>query len=101
MVVVRNVFQLKFGKTRDALALWKEGMDLNKRIGVRSKSMRVLTDVVGPFYNLVFELSFESLADFEQSAKVLMASAEWQTWYAKLVPLIDSGRREIFNVAFE
>jgi NIPSNAP len=101
MVVVRNVFQIKFGKTRDAVELWKEGISLNKRIGVKAKSMRVLTDVVGPFYTLVFEIAFESLADFEDSGKTLMSSAEWKAWYGKLVPLIESGHREVFNIAID
>ena len=101
MLIVRNVFQLKFGKAKDAVELWKEGISLNKRIGVKAKSTRVLTDLVGPFYTLVFEITFESLADFEESGKTLMSNAEWKAWYGKLVPLIESGHREIFNIAME
>ncbi len=32
MIVVRNVFQLKFGKAREALANMKEGLAIQKRI---------------------------------------------------------------------
>ena len=31
MTVIRNVFRLKFGKTRDAVALLKEGLAIQKR----------------------------------------------------------------------
>ena len=47
MVVIRNVFRLKFGKAREAVALFKEGMAIQKRVGL-DFSTRLLTDVTGP-----------------------------------------------------
>jgi hypothetical protein len=32
MIVVRNVFQLKFGKAREAVAVMKEGLAIHKRL---------------------------------------------------------------------
>ena len=32
MVVIRNVFQLKFGKAREAVALFKEGIAIQKKV---------------------------------------------------------------------
>ena len=98
MIVVRNVFQLKFGKAKDALALWKEGLELFRKNSTHGKNPRVLTDVSGPFYSLVFEASYGSLAEFESEAKAVMGSAEWQSWYAKFVPLVKAGGREIYSV---
>ena len=100
MIVVRNVFRLKFGRAKEAVELWKEGLALTKRLGFTAKS-RVLTDVVGQFYTLVFENSFESLSDFENSSKKLMSNSEWQAWYQKASGLIESGHREILNVIAE
>jgi hypothetical protein len=97
MVVVRNVFQLKFGQARPAAALWKEGLQVVKRVQPK-QTPRLLTDIVGTSYTVVFETTHESLADFEQSARVLMANDDWQKWYQKLVPLVESGYREIFTV---
>ena len=31
MVVIRNVFRLKFGKAREAVALFKEGLAIQRR----------------------------------------------------------------------
>ena len=58
MIVIRNVFRLKYGKAREALPLVKEGLAIQKRAitGVEF-STRVLTDVTGSFYTLVLELS--------------------------------------------
>ena len=92
--------KLKFGRAKEAIELWKEGLALAKRLGFTAKS-RVLTDVVGQFYTLVFENSFESLSDFENSSKKIMSSSEWQAWYQKVSALIESGHREILNVVAE
>ena len=101
MIVVRNIFQLKFGKAREGVELWKEGMALTKSLGFNAKSSRLLTDVVGRFYTLVFEHTFESLADFESQARKIMSSPQWQAWYAKVAAITESGSREILNVVAE
>lgn len=101
MIVVRNVFQLKFGEAKKGVELWKEGLALSKRVGFPAKSSRVLTDLVGQFYTLVFEVTFDSLADFESGAKKMMANSEWQAWYAKVSAMTLSGHREILNVVAE
>ena len=101
MIVVRNVFQLKFGEAKKGVELWKEGLALGKRIGFPAKSSRVLTDVVGQFYTVVFEVTFESLSDFENAAKGIMSNPEWQAWYTKVVAITQSGHREIWNVVAE
>ena len=99
MVVIRNVFQLKFGKTREALALLKEGVAIQKRVltGV-DFSTRLLTDLTGRHYTLVLELTVPNMATFESLAPKLFGNKEWQAHYQKLVPLVESGHREIFTI---
>ena len=99
MVVVRNVFQLKFGKAKEAVALVKEGQALQKKAlaGV-DFSTRLLTDVTGPFYTLVLELTVPNLATFETYAPRLFSDKDWQANYQKLAPLVESGYREVFSV---
>jgi hypothetical protein len=99
MVIVRNVFRLKFGKTKDALAVMREGLTIQQRVLSDVEfSTRVLTDVTGPFYTLVLELTVPNLAAFEASAPKLFANAEWQANYQKMSPLVESGYREVFSV---
>jgi hypothetical protein len=100
MIVVRNVFRLKFGKAKEGVQLWTEGLALAKRLGFTGRS-RILTDLTGPFYTVVFEIEFNSMADFEGSAKKIMGSPEWQALYQKVSAITESGHREIFNVAAE
>ena len=99
MIVVRNVFQLKFGKAREAVALMKEDRAIEKRVmsGLEYSS-RVLTDVTGPFYTLVLELTVPNLATFESNVPRLFADKEWQANYQKMAPLVESGYREIFSI---
>ena len=33
MILVRDIFQLKFGKAKDAIALWQEGKTIAQEIG--------------------------------------------------------------------
>jgi hypothetical protein len=97
MIVVRNVFQLKFGKAKDAVALWKEGREIARRTG-SGATMRAMTDLVGPFYTLVMEEQFPSLGDMERDMQSETGVEEWKSWYQKFVPLVESGYREVFTL---
>lgn len=70
MIVVRNVFRLKFGQARPAVAHWKKGL----------------------------EHTLASMAEFEQTAPAIMANTYWHAWYQKFVPLCESGSREILTL---
>ncbi len=96
MILVRDVFQLKFGKAREAVTLMKHAMTALQKAG--HQPARLLTDLTGPFYTLVLESSFKSLADFEQGHSSTGQSPEWRTLYQQFVLLVDSGRREIFTI---
>jgi hypothetical protein len=96
MIVVRNIFQLKFGKAKDAKALIKENQELMKKYG--HATPRFMTDVTGEFYTLVMEMSYDSLSEFEKSSHEAMGAKEFEQWYGKFVPLVESGHREIYTL---
>ena len=96
MIVVRNIFQLKFGKAKDAKALIKENQDLMKKYG--HTTARFLTDLTGEFYTLVMETSYENLSVYEKSSNEAMGEKEFEQWYSNFVPLVQSGHREIFSL---
>ncbi len=98
MILVRNVFQLKFGKAREAIAIWKEGVAISQKVGFGSAPIRLLTDLTGPSYTLVMEVAHENLDAFERTSKKVMGAAEWKNWYQKFLPLVESGYREIFSI---
>ena len=101
MIVIRNVFQLKFGKAREATQIVTDGVAIQKRLASAAgveMSTRILTDITGPFYTLVLELTVPNLSAFEQHAPRFMGDKDWQANYQKLQPLVESGYREIFSV---
>jgi hypothetical protein len=50
------------------------------------------------FYTLVLDGTYDSLAEFEQSARALMAVPEWRAWYPNATALSEGNHREILNV---
>ena len=97
MILVRNVFQLKFGMARQAVALWKEGMALMTEAGF-ARDLRVLTDLTGPSYTLVMEGTFESLADFEKGTELGHTRHRWPVQPAAVSAVRHSPR---FQLALE
>jgi hypothetical protein len=94
MIVVRDVFQARFGKGGDLLALFHEGRQKFPNI----YADRVLSDASGPFYTVVAETEAGSLAEWEKRIADIYASAEFGQWFARMVPLVESGRREFYNL---
>jgi hypothetical protein len=96
MILVRDIFQLKFGKMKEAKEIWKEILKLSSN--APSGSTRMLTDLTGAYYTLVFEHTFKDLGDYEATAQAQMSTPGMGPLYQKFVPLVDSGRREIFSI---
>jgi hypothetical protein len=96
MILVRDVFQLKFGKAKEAKALWKESAELAKKYGFPQS--RVLTDLTGPYYTFVVETTFGSLSEWENSMSDPRGAEEFGKWYARFAQLLDGGHREMFTV---
>ncbi len=96
MILVRDVFRLKFGKAKEARALLKEGMRIARQAG--GAPVRQLIDLVGPYYTLVLESTHESVTAWESSMGGGMGAEEMAAWYERFKPLVDSGYREIFTV---
>jgi hypothetical protein len=97
MIVIRNVFQLKYGKAREALAVMKDGIAIQKRLAPDA-SARLLTDLTGRHYTLVLEVTVPSLAAFEGTVPSIFGDKDFQANYQKMVPLVESGHREIFTI---
>lgn len=96
MILVRDIFQLKFGKAKDALTLWKEGAIILKKADINVN--RILTDLTGQYYTMIMESTYDSLTAFDAAMHKESGSDEWKAFYQKFVPLVESGRREIFTI---
>ena len=59
---------------------------------------RVLSDVSGPFFTVVAETQVESLSEWEARTKEYFSIPEFGKWFARMQPLVESGRREFYSV---
>ncbi|HEY9364194.1 MAG TPA: hypothetical protein VIQ00_13090 [Chitinophagaceae bacterium] len=95
MYIVRDIFHLKFGHYRPAKILLDEAME--KNMMPQSQSNRVLSDFTGDAYRLIFESTYNSLADFENELTKDVAKSEWQQWYANFKEHVERSYREILK----
>ena len=98
MIVVRFVFQAKFGKAGEVVEGFKEGADMMRRVAGPNAKVRLLTDLSGPFDTVVQEVELESLAEWEQLRAKIFSDSEFQeTQEASEIPFT-SGRTEFYTL---
>jgi hypothetical protein len=78
MIVVRFVFQAKFGTAGKVVEGFKEMADTMQRIAGPDVRARVLTDLSGPFDTVVQEIELESLAKWEDLRAKMFSDPEFQ-----------------------
>lgn len=93
--LVRDIFKLKFGHFKDAKQLLNQALE--SELLPDREHARVLSDFTGDSYRLIFEEGFASLDAFEQSLSSSMKADEWQQWYEKFKPHVESSHREILK----
>src|SRR5919108_5373272 len=96
MLVVRDVFQAKYGKSGDLVTLFKEAQQRWPEAARYGR--RILTDASGTFFTVVTETEVESLAAWEQLLSEVFANPEFAEWFGGMQPLVESGRREFYHV---
>jgi hypothetical protein len=98
MLVARQVFQAKYGKGDELVALFK---DFNARMqeeAATDMNFRILTDASGRFFTVVTEVEVESLAAWEDTFSQSMARPWMSEWFGKMVPLVETGSREFYHI---
>jgi hypothetical protein len=92
MIVVRDVFQAKYGRGGELVQLMKE---LEEKFGI---GQRIYTDMSGPFFTVVTETEVESMDAWESMLQEAFSDSSWQDWFSKMVPLVETGRREFYRL---
>lgn len=93
--LIRDIFKLKFGHFKDAKQLLNEALEMDMLPD--AKNTRVLSDFTGESYRLIFEEGYNSLQEYEGSLTNSMKANEWQQWYEKFKPHVESSYREILK----
>ena len=95
MYITRDIFHLKFGHFKEAKSLLDDISE--KGLLPESINRRALSDFTGDSYRLILEMSFNSLADYEEHLQTGMANPEWKQWYEQFKPHVDRSYREILK----
>ena len=94
MILVRDVFQAKYGKGGELVTLFKEAGEK----WAAQYAGRILTDASGPFFTVVTETEVASPAEWERRLAEVFSLTEFGQWFALMTPLVESGRREFYNI---
>ena len=101
MLQVREVFQAKYGKGDELVALFKE-IAAHWQAGgqpVKMHDFHVLTDASGPFFTVVTEYILDDFAAFDKFTAAEFASPLFAGWFDRMSAVTESGRREFYHVA--
>ena len=101
MIIEQNIFYLKFGKAKDAIAIWKQISEVLKNDGRFSIPVRILTDLTGSAYTLIIELNLRSYMDINPMTYVWKTNPQVHDLYQQFVPLCESARRELYKIEME
>jgi hypothetical protein len=94
MIVVRGVFQAKYGKGNELVQLLKEG----NAMWPSGRNARILTDLSGPFFTVVSEAEYDSFGAWEASAGGIFGDPRFAAWFERMTALVEGGRREFYNL---
>ncbi len=98
MLIVRDVFQAKYGRGDELVALFQEFDRTLGETGSAVARSRILVDASGPFFTVVTEAEVESFAAWERSFQEEMNRPWMGEWFGRMMPLVESGSREFYNI---
>lgn len=94
MIIVRNTFTAKPGQAGKLAAHLKEMAGSGFL-----RNPRVLTDLIGPFNQVVLEHEVDTVADFESGLQQYMSDPEIREKARAYLDLWTTGKRELWRVA--
>ena len=95
MILVREVFQAKYGQGDSMVALFKEAQGN----WLSEMPSRLLVDLSGTFFTFVVEIEVASLAEWKGRMAKLFAAPETTDWFARMTTFVESGHREFYTIA--
>ena len=101
MIIVRDVFQAKFGRGDELVQAYKEMFTQMEGEPGALRGARLLTDLSGTFFTVVLELEFESLAAWEEFRRQLFTRPEFAESFARSADAIESGRADLYTLEAE
>jgi hypothetical protein len=101
MIIEQNIFYLKFGKAKDAIVLWKQICEELKKDTRFTTPCRILTDLTGPAYTLIFELNLKSYMEINPMVHIWKTNEKAKELYQQFIPMCESAERELYKIEME
>jgi len=99
MVLVRQVFQIKFGYMDQVMAAFKEDMTGGDDGPLHTS--RILTDISGDNFTLVIETKADSVDAFMDALQASFEDQEMSAQANEAMRYIESGRKEFYTIEYE
>ena len=96
MFVIRDVFRTKAGKGKEFVAKSKEMIKYMPMEGIRAR--RILSDVVGAYWTIVFEIEVEKLETYFNMMNTRPENPKAEEAMKGYELLVESGYREVFKI---
>ncbi len=100
MIIVRDVFQLRFGRIDQAVDLFRRLQDVGHS-GPAPLQHHALTDVSGPMYSFVSEIACRGLSEWEQMRTSLYEQPGFANWFKEFQLIVQTGQQEFYTVEGE
>ncbi|UCH60308.1 MAG: hypothetical protein JSV61_02215 [Anaerolineales bacterium] len=98
MILVRQVFQIKYGQMDKVLALLKAA---EESMQGSSYISRVLTDISGKNFTLVLEIKAESMEAWWNTMQQNFQDPERRAQSDPLMEYVESGYKEFYTIEYE
>ena len=98
MIIVRTVFQAKFGKANELVTVLREFAQTYAIETGEPPQGRLLTDLSGRFDTVVMETEVENLSEWERGRAEMFANPAFAEAAARMNDLVEDGRNEFFTI---
>lgn len=98
-LVERMCFRVRYGQARDAIAIWKEALDLIKGNQLIPYT-RLLTDITGPSYQVIMEMYYRNMLDFGPKMGAWLSDQRLRDLHQRFVPLCEQSERTLYGLEY-
>jgi hypothetical protein len=96
MYLEREIFHAKVGKAGQLVKLFKEYDKLTR--GKKFKKARIMTDLSGKFWTVVFEREIKSIDGLAVETRRLNNNPKVKALFKDYHDLVDGGSRELYKI---
>jgi len=100
MILIRNIYQLKFGRIDQAVSLFQRMPEVAGQAGAPA-GQHAMTDISGPMYTFVSEMMAPSLAHWEQARTEFYDRPGFEAWFREFQQVVQLGQQDFFTVETE